>query len=179
MKRCLARRLPVAPACHVSCHRAISPHESVCESRKRKYYTQTKVCARPSPQHTPHRSCSAFRTASCPTAALACRPCSTCTIFIIAPPLHAHSHCSLSPSVRQVVSMQGRRYAMLVFLAITLSTVHGWVIPSDDKASSLSSHESAITGGIDGARRQLKASGCSGSWSVCPPAPRPLLHIIV
>ena len=29
----------------------------------------------------------------------------------------------------------------------------------------------------DGARRQLKASGCSGSWSVCPPAPRPLLHV--
>ena len=71
----------------------------------------------------------------------------------------------------------GRRYAMLVHLAITLSTVHGWVIPSDDKISSFSSHESAITGGIDGARRQLKASGCSGSWSVCPPAPRPLLHV--
>ena len=53
----------------------------------------------------------------------------------------------------------------------------GWVISSDDKASSLPSLESAITGGIDGARRQLKASGCSGSWSVCPPAPRPLLHI--
>ena len=66
---------------------------------------------------------------------------------------------------------------MLFHLAITLSTVHGWVISSDDKASSLPSLESAITGGIDGARRQLKASGCSGSWSVCPPAPRPLLHI--
>ena len=58
---------------------------------------------------------------------------------------------------------------MLVHLAITLSTVHGWVLPLDDKASSLSSHESVITGGIDGehARRQLIASGCSGSWSVC------------
>ena len=74
--------------------------------------------------------------------------------------------------------MHGPRYAMLVHLAITLSTVHGWVIPLDDKASSFSSHESAITGGIDGARRQLKASGCSGSWSVCPPAPRSaLLHV--
>ena len=63
---------------------------------------------------------------------------------------------------------------MLFHLAITLSTVHGWVIPSDDKASSLSLHESAITGGIDGARRQLIASGCSDNWSVCLPAPRPL-----
>ena len=77
-------------------------------------------------------------------------------------------------------SMQGPRYAMLVHIAMTLSTVHGWsLLPVDDKASSLSSHESAITGGVDGARRQLKASGCSGSWSVCPPAPRPLLHITV
>jgi hypothetical protein len=45
--------------------------------------------------------------------------------------------------------MQGPQYAMLVHLAMMLSTVHGWVLPSDDKAhdSSLSSHESAITGG--------------------------------
>ena len=73
-------------------------------------------------------------------------------------------------------SMRGPRYAMLVHLAITLFTVHGWVLPSDDKVSSLSSH--AITGGVDGARarRQLIASGCSGSWSVCPPT-RSLLPI--
>ena len=62
---------------------------------------------------------------------------------------------------------KGRRYAMLVFLAITLSTVHGWVIPPDDKASFLSSHESAITGGVDGARdrRQLShlTSSCHSS----------------
>jgi hypothetical protein len=67
---------------------------------------------------------------------------------------------------------------MHVHLAITLSTVHGWVLPSDDKASSLSSHESAITGGVDGARarRQLIALDCSGSWSVCPPAPPSLVY---
>ena len=72
---------------------------------------------------------------------------------------------------------------MLVHLAITLFTVHGWVLPSDDKVSSLSSH--AITGGVDGARarRQLArhpwlgiASDCDGSWSVCPPT-RSLLPI--
>ena len=94
--------------------------------------------------------------------------------YVSTSPLHSKSSTTLQALNR---SMQGPRYAMLFHLAITLSTVHGWVISSDDKASSLSSHESAITGGIDGARRQLKASGCSGSWSVCPPAPRPLLHI--
>ena len=61
---------------------------------------------------------------------------------------------------------------MLVHLAMTLSTVRGWHIPSDDKASPFSSHESAITGGVDGARaRRQLASGCTGSWSVYPPAP--------
>ena len=69
---------------------------------------------------------------------------------------------------------------MLVHLAMMLSTVHGWVLPSDDKAhdASLSSHESAITGGVDGARdrRQLIYSGgdpgssmsCDDSWSARP-----------
>ena len=60
---------------------------------------------------------------------------------------------------------------MLVHLAITLFTVHGWVLPSDDKAhdSPLAFHESAITGGADGARarRQLIASSCEADWSVC------------
>jgi hypothetical protein len=75
---------------------------------------------------------------------------------------------------------------MLVHLAMMLSTVHGWVLPSDDKAhdSSLSSHESAITGGVDGVsdRRQLRkatwiASSCDGGWSAPRPRPRapPLL----
>ena len=42
---------------------------------------------------------------------------------------------------------------MLVHLAMTLSTVHGWGLPSDDnKTSSLASNESAITGGADGPR---------------------------
>ena len=61
---------------------------------------------------------------------------------------------------------------MLVHLAMMLSTVHGWMLPSDDKAhdASLSSHESAITGGVDGARdrRQLRPSSCDGSWSARP-----------
>ena len=54
--------------------------------------------------------------------------------------------------------MPGPRFAMLVHLAMTLSTVHGWALPSDNKTSSLSSNESAITGGADGARdsRQLE-----------------------
>ena len=50
------------------------------------------------------------------------------------------------------------RIAMLVQLAMTLSTIHGWSLPVDDKASSLSSHESAITGGFDGARDRLRRS---------------------
>ena len=66
----------------------------------------------------------------------------------------------------------GRRNAMLVHLAMMLSTANGWALRSDDKAhdsSPLSPHDSAITmGGVDGgrARRQL-ATGCSRSWSVC------------
>ena len=60
---------------------------------------------------------------------------------------------------------------MLVHLAIMLSAVNGWVLPSDDKAhdSPLSLHESAIMGGADGsrARRQLIASSCEADWSVC------------
>ena len=127
----------------------------------------------PRPIATPHALPRAVSTASCP-----------CVLPLRAGvALHhmlVHPRCTLYLRHEALNrSMQGPRYAMLVHLAITLSTVHGWVVPSDDKASSLSSHESAITGGIDGARRQLKASGCSGSWSVCPPAPRPLLHIIV
>ena len=69
---------------------------------------------------------------------------------------------------------------MIVHLAMMLSAVHGWVLLPDDKAhdSSLSAHESAITGGVDGARarRQLIALDCSGSWSVCPPAPPSLVY---
>ena len=47
---------------------------------------------------------------------------------------------------------------MLVYLAMTLPAVDGWGIPSDNKTSSLSLNESAITGGADGARdrRQLQ-----------------------
>ena len=126
--------------------------------------SSTKVCARPSP-HDTTRLASSCSNRKLSTATLACRACLPRTIFIIAPPLQAP--CTLASSLRR--PMHGPRYAMLVHLAITLSTVHGWVLPSDDKASSLSSH--AITGGVDGARarRQLIASGCSSSWSVCPP----------
>ena len=52
---------------------------------------------------------------------------------------------------------------MLVQLAMTLSTIHGWSLPVDDKASSLSP-QSAITGGFDGARdRRLLSSSCDSS----------------
>ena len=68
--------------------------------------------------------------------------------------------------------MQGPQYAMLVHLAMMLSTSNGWVIAADDKAhdsSPLAAHDSAITGEVDGgrARRQL-ASNCIHSWSACP-----------
>ena len=62
---------------------------------------------------------------------------------------------------------------MLVHLAMTLSAVDGWGLPWDNKTSSLSSNESAITGGADGARdrRQLNwgscNAGCTGSCDGC------------
>ena len=58
---------------------------------------------------------------------------------------------------------------MLVHLAMTLSTVHGWSLPEDDKASSFSSHGSAITGGVDGSRdrRQLAPPGCFSCDESC------------
>ena len=76
---------------------------------------------------------------------------------ISAPPLHAPLHHSFCHHACNR-SMPGPRFAMLVHLAMTLSTVHGWALPSDNKTSSLSSNESAITGGADGARdsRQLE-----------------------
>ena len=64
--------------------------------------------------------------------------------------------------------MQAERYAMLVQLAMMLSTSSGWMLPSGDTARAagrpVSPHDSAITGEVAGgrARRQL-ASGCSGS----------------
>ena len=63
--------------------------------------------------------------------------------------------------------MPGPRFAMLVHLAMTLSTVHGWGLPSDNKRSSLSSNESAITGGADGARDRRQAA-------VWQPPPKPI-----
>ena len=59
---------------------------------------------------------------------------------------------------------------MLVHLAMTLSTVHGWGLPSDNKTSSLSSNESAITGGADGARDRRQAAvvwRCTASCDDC------------
>ena len=60
---------------------------------------------------------------------------------------------------------------MLVHLAMTLSTVHGWSLPEpvDDKASSLLWRESAITGGVDGSRdrRQLAPPGCFSCDESC------------
>ena len=90
----------------------------------------------------------------------------------IPPYLHLRSSnapsCTIasSSSVRQHDrSMQGPRFAMLVHLAMTLSAVDGWGLPWDNKTSSLSSNESAITGGADDARdrRQLDWS----HWSSC------------
>ena len=83
-------------------------------------------------------------------------------------------------SVRIRTGPKKQQYAMIVHLAMTLSTSSGWVLLSEDKAYDLplSPHDSAITGEVDGgrARRQL-AWACSGSWSVCLPPPSPLLPI--
>ena len=48
---------------------------------------------------------------------------------------------------------------MLVHLAMTLSAVDGWGLPWDNQTSSLSSNESAITGGADGAHDQRQLQG--------------------
>jgi hypothetical protein len=122
-----------------------------------------------------------------PQAVAAARAC-TCARAVLAPISTSapRTHALASSQSIQHRSMQGPQYAMLVHLAMMLSTVHGWVLPSDDKAhdSSLSSHESAITGGVDGVsdRRQLRkatwiASSCDGGWSAPRPRPRapPLL----
>ena len=70
--------------------------------------------------------------------------------------------------------MLGPRFVMLVHLAMTLPTVHGWALPSDNKTSPFSSNESAITGGVDGARDRRQLDNCNyflvctsnagGSW---------------
>ena len=79
-------------------------------------------------------------------------------------------------SVRIRTGPKKQQYAMIVHLAMTLSTSSGWVLLSEDKAydlplPQLSPHDSAIPGEVDGgrARRQL-ASGCSGSRSASAPA---------
>ena len=61
---------------------------------------------------------------------------------------------------------------MLVHLAMILSTVSGWVLPSADTAhdSPLSPHDSVITGEADSARnRRRLASSCDTGWYVSPP----------
>ena len=87
----------------------------------------------------------------------------------LAPPLHVPMHFVTKHPFNR--SMQGPQCAMLVHLGMMLSAASGWVLPSADKAhdSPLSFHESAITGGADGARarRQLIASSCEADWSVC------------
>eukprot|EP00964_Phaeocystis_antarctica_P056830 scaffold33572_cov47-Phaeocystis_antarctica.AAC.4 len=118
--------------------------------------------------------------ASHAVAALAC-PCArawlcarACTCTRACPcasalPLHAPIHV-----VTSMQAMQGPRYAMLLHLAMMLSKVSGGGLPSDGKAhdSPLSSHESAITGEVDGARdRRRLASSCDG-WYVSPPRAR-------
>ena len=61
---------------------------------------------------------------------------------------------------------------MLLHLAMLLSEVSGWRLPSDDKAND-SSHESEITGEVDSARdrRQLAWPSCNTDWCVSKPRP--------
>ena len=101
-------------------------------------------------------------------------------------PLPAHSTHDAPPRTHRGLSqlhhspfkqMQGPQYAMLVHLAMMLSTSNGWVLAPDDKAHDSSPLAAHDTGEVDGgrARRQL-ASGCSGSWSACPHTEPSLAH---
>ena len=65
---------------------------------------------------------------------------------------------------------------MLFHLAMMLSKVSGWGLPSDLVKDLIkaydSSHDSAITGQVDGARdRRQLASSCDTGWSVSSARP--------
>ena len=88
-----------------------------------------------------------------------------------------HSYQTKAPLKTTRTKMNGT-FLLQCLLWSSLSAVNGWVLPSDDKAhdsyqtSSLSSYESATTGGVDGAhdRRQLASRwSCDHSWCVSPP----------
>ena len=72
----------------------------------------------------------------------------------------------------------------MLHLAMLLSEVSGWRLPSDDRLDKAneSSHESAITGEVDSARdrRRLAWPSCNTGW--CVPKPRPcvppLRHLV-
>ena len=85
-----------------------------------------------------------------------------------------HSYQTKAPLKATRTKMNGT-FMLKCLLWSSLSAVNGWVLPLDDTAhdSSLSSHESATTGGVDSTRdrRQLLVTNCHGSWSVCPPRP--------
>ena len=70
-----------------------------------------------------------------PQAVAAARAC-TCARAVLAPISTSapRTHALASSQSIQHRSMQGPQYAILVHLAMMLSTVHGWVLPSDDKA---------------------------------------------
>jgi hypothetical protein len=169
-QRCRLARIPSrAGLASLASHpwRTFSHTSPSC--RRKAFQTQlTRCCVRSPPQHDAPRRARAVRTAicpSCPCVHLRPRPCPYQRLR------STRTHALASSRSIQHRSMRGPQYAMLVHLAMMLSTVHGWVLPSDDKAhdASLSSHESAITGGVDGARdRRQLAYYCDFSWSARP-----------
>jgi hypothetical protein len=159
---CWPRLTRLPPVANLLTHLPLVPQESFPNAT-------TKVCCvRSPPQHDAPRRARAVRTASCPSCpCVHLRP-RACPYQRLR---STRTHALASSRSIQHRSMRGPQYAMLVHLAMMLSTVHGWVLPSDDKAhdASLSSHESAITGGVDGARdRRQLAYYCDFSWSARP-----------
>eukprot|EP00964_Phaeocystis_antarctica_P059555 scaffold35371_cov64-Phaeocystis_antarctica.AAC.2 len=156
---------------------SVLPRPPMLRRKRLPKLSTTKVGAGPSPQHdcpvrtAPHAQLPLPAPAPVPAPEPMRAP---APVLLLAPaPQHPRSTHPYTSSLR-CRSMQGPRCAMLLHLAMMFSKVSGWGLPSDDTAHDLplSSHESAITGEVDGAhdRRRL-ASSCDTTW--CVPKPRP------